>query len=136
MQNDQDGSGHCSDNGEAHEEMRYALLYDALGDDFLLPNLTAVVRLDDFEYAVIIGHAVRVRGSLRYESVWQRDVDDAGNEACTAEKEEVPMEAARFLEWELFRLRRDAALVLQSLFSGISAFGLEQRLHGRNKKEA
>ena len=92
--------------------MRHALLHDAFGDNLLPPNLVAVVRLDDFEYAVIVGHAVRVRGCLRYEPVWERDVNDAGDEACTAEKEEVPMEAAGFFEGELLRLRRDAALIL------------------------
>lgn len=65
--------------------MAHALLDHAFGDDFRLTNLTTVVRLDDFEYALIIGHAVRVHWSLRYEAVWQRDIDDAGNKARTAE---------------------------------------------------
>ena len=55
VQDDQDGSRHCPDDGKAHEEVRHALLDYAFGDDLLLPNLTAVIRLDDFEYAVEIG---------------------------------------------------------------------------------
>ena len=92
--------------------MRHALLDHAFGYEFLLVYLTAVLRLDNLEYALVIGHAFRVHRSLRHETIWQWDIDDACDEASTAEQEEVPMEAARFLERELLGLRRDAALVL------------------------
>lgn len=92
--------------------MRHALLDHAFGHDVLLVYLTAVLRLDDLEYGLVISHAFRVHGGLRHETVWQWDVDDAGDKASTAEQEEVPVEAARFLERELFRLRRNAALIL------------------------
>lgn len=50
--------------------MRHALLDHAFGNDFLLVDLPAVFRLDDFEYALVIRHAVGVHGSLRYKPVW------------------------------------------------------------------
>ena len=112
MQDDQKRSRHRSNDREAHKKMRHTLLDHAFGHDLLLIYLTAVVRLDDLEYALVFGHAFRVHRSLRHETVWQWDIDDAGDEASAAEQEEVPMEAARFLERELLRLRRDAALIL------------------------
>lgn len=50
--------------------MGYALLHHAFGNDFLPVDLAAIFRLDDFEYAFVISHAVRVYRSLRYQSVW------------------------------------------------------------------
>ena len=46
------------------------------------------------------------------ETVWQRDVDDTGDEARAAEEEEVPMETTGLFEWEIPRLSRDTALIL------------------------
>ncbi len=112
IQHDQDGSGHRADNGQTHEEMRHALLDYAFRDDFLRAEFGAVGRLGDLEDALVVGHAVCVDGCLRDETVWQGDVDDAGDEAGAAEEEEVPVEAAGFLQWELLRLGGDAALVL------------------------
>lgn len=112
VQDDQDRSCHCSDDGKAHEKMRYALLDHAFGNNVLLVDLMAVARLDDFEYALVVSHAVGMHRSLRYKSIWQRDVDYPSNEACTSEQEEIPMKAAGFLEWELPRLCCDTALIL------------------------
>ena len=41
MQDGQDWAGHSADDGEAHEEMRYALLDYAFGRDFLLVDRAA-----------------------------------------------------------------------------------------------
>lgn len=70
IQDNQDRSCHSANDGEAHEEMRYALLDDAFGNNLLLADLAAIVCLDDFEYAFVVGHAVGVHRSLRYQSIW------------------------------------------------------------------
>ena len=112
IQDDQDRSCHSANDGEAHEEMRHALLDYAFGNNLLLADLAAAVCLDNFEYTFVVGHAVSVHRSLRYQSIWQGNVNYSSNEACTSEQEEIPMEATWFLERELLCLRSDTALIL------------------------
>jgi len=50
---------------------------------------------------------------LRNEAVGKGNPYDAGDERCATQEEEVPVEASRLFERELFRLSGDAAHVLQ-----------------------
>ena len=65
--------------------MRYALFSHAFGDDLLLADLTAILLFDDFEYAFVISQGVGVHRSLRYQSIWQGNVDYPSYEACASE---------------------------------------------------
>lgn len=65
--------------------MRYALFSHAFGNDLLMVDLTTIFCLDDFEYALVISQGVGVHRSLRYQSVWQGNVDYPSYEACASE---------------------------------------------------
>ena len=47
-----------------------------------------------------------MHGSLRHKSIGQRQSKNTANEASAAQKEEVPMETSRLLQWILTRLSR------------------------------
>ena len=53
-----------------------------------------------------------MHGCLRHEAVWKRKTDDTADEACAAEKEEVPVEAGGFLKRILSSLRCEGRDVL------------------------
>ena len=53
-----------------------------------------------------------MHGCLRYKAIWEGKTDDAADEARAAKKEEVPVEAGRFLKRKLTSLRCEGRDVL------------------------
>lgn len=112
----EEGPGHRADEGEAHEEVRDALLHDFFGDDVWVAQLRLVARLvkgGEFGQAGgVDGEAVGVDRCLRHEAVWEGQTQDAGDEGGAAEQKEVPVEASRLFERKLASLGCDAADVV------------------------
>ena len=52
------------------------------------------------------------------QAIREGDEEYAADESSHPEKEEVPVEAARFLQWKLFRLGGDAAYILSIALAG------------------
>ena len=82
--------------------------YDGLG--------LVIFRRDVLRLVFVVRQGISVDRSLRHQTVGQRNVEDAGNEASPAEEEKVPVEAGGFLEREVARLSsegRDIVVVVE-----------------------
>ena len=116
--------------------MRNTLLDNSRGKVVLATNLPSILRLDDLEFAAILGQRVGVYGCLRDKSIGQRYTDDACNKASASEKEEVPMEAARFLQREIPSLSSYTALVLGESKPIICFSWRRKNVRDRSRREA
>lgn len=125
------GTGHGTNDGKAHQEMRDALLDNTFRNDLLLANFSAVFCLTDLQSTFVLCQRIRMYGRLaklarnlqwnrRSSYLWHKPIgqrygDDTSYEARTSQQEEIPVETSRLLERKVPRLRSYTALILQQL---------------------
>jgi hypothetical protein len=89
-----------------------ALLNNGGGDDFGLDVVFSSSGGEALEMGFVDSKRVGVDRGLRDEAIREGDEEEAADEGGDAEEEEVPVEAAGFLQGELLCLRSYAAYIL------------------------
>ena len=78
--------------------MTDTLLDNGSSLDKWLTDLITVFGFGDLQSGLVNGQGICMYGCLRYQAIGKWEADNATNEACAAEKEEVPVETSGLLE--------------------------------------
>jgi hypothetical protein len=92
--------------------VRDALLNNGGGDDFGFDVVSSYGGGEALKMSFVDSKGVGVDRGLRDEAIWEGNEEEAADEGGDAEEEEVPVEAAGFLQGELLCLRGYAAYIL------------------------
>jgi hypothetical protein len=125
------GTCHCAYNRQSHDEMRHSLFYNSYSSHNRFSDFSAfaLLCLDDVDIRFVYCERVCMDGSLSnrsdisrilavstylwYQPIRHRKTKNSRDKRSTPQKEKIPMETARFLQWKLACLCRQAANILQ-----------------------
>jgi hypothetical protein len=72
--------------------MTDALFDNSKSYNIRLADLAALFSFGDLKFRFINCQKVSMHGCLRYKTIWKGKANNATDESCAAEKEEVPVE--------------------------------------------